>query len=61
MIIDIFICFLCGIGLSVYSDENKVLLKKRGNDVNFVEKLKDNCEVVYFYFCVYGFICFCGY
>lgn len=56
MIIDIFICFLCGIGLSVYSDENKVLLKKKGNDVNFVEKLKDNCEVVYFILCIWIYL-----
>lgn len=57
MIIDIlFICFLCGIGLSVYSDENKVLSKKKGNDVNFVEKLKDNCEVVYFILCIWIYL-----
>lgn len=48
---------LCGIGSSAYSDENKASSKNRGNDANFAEKLKDNREVVYFYFCASGFIC----
>lgn len=44
---------LCGIGSSAYSDENKASSKKRGNDANFAEKLKDNREVVYFILCIW--------